>query len=100
MNRFKLLLCMSFVVAVTVLFSGINVACAQQASPAAAPDSVAAAQERAAAKERAAARAITKRAEMLKKRQEAKKYIQKVIEGQQPGAGSAAPDNTGKEGAK
>ena len=99
MNRFKLLLFTTFIVAVTAFSSGIGVSYAQQDPAAAKPT---AEQDAAAAtlKAKAATRAIEKRAEMLKQRKAAKEYIKKVVEGQQPGAEVAPPDNTGKEGAQ
>jgi hypothetical protein len=110
MNRFSHLLFTTFVVAVMALSSGINVTCAQQGSaavkPAAEQDPAAvkpAAEQDPAAAQRAAAAAVRARAQRdaaVKRRHEAQKYIQKVVEGQQPGTGVAAPDKAGKEGAK
>jgi hypothetical protein len=104
MNRIRLLLFTMFVVAVTVLTSGISLTYAQgpavEKDPAAAKK--AAEKDPAIAKKKAdaAARALAKRAEFLKQRKESREYIKKVIEGQQPRPASPAPDNTGTGGAK
>ncbi|MGD0843873.1 MAG: hypothetical protein ABSA06_05825 [Geobacteraceae bacterium] len=98
MNGFRLMLFATFVAAVTVLISGLGVTYADQA-PAAANQS--AAQPTAAQK--AAADAVKARAmrdAAIKKRHESKKYIQNVIEGQQPGPAATAPANAGQGGAK
>jgi hypothetical protein len=99
MNRFRLLLCTLFVVAVTAFSPGIGVTYAQQDSAVAQPTPE---QERAAAKraEADAVRARAQRDAAIKRRQDAKKYIQKVIDGQQSGASAAAPSNSGKGGAQ
>ena len=97
MNGFRLLLFTTFVAAVTVLISGIGVTYADQA-PAAAIQT--AAQAAAAQKADAAVKARAQRDAAIKRRHEAKKYIQNVIEGQQPGPAATAPANAGKEGAK
>lgn len=100
MNRFRLLLITTFVVAVTAFSSGISVSYAEQAStdakPAVAKDAAATNQTSRAA---AAARATAKKAEMLKKRDASKKYIQKVVEGQQNQSETGA-DNAEKGVAK
>jgi len=98
MNRFRLLLFTTFVAAVTVLISGIGVTYADQAP---APAKETAAQQT--ATQKAAADAVKARAmrnAAIKRRQASKKYIQGVIEGQQPGPAAAAPANAGQGGAK
>lgn len=96
MNRFKLLLCTAIVAAVTVLVSGIGVSYADPVAPAAkAAESAAAQAPRAAA----AVRARAKRAELLKKKEASRKYIQNVVEGQQNQPVTGA-DNAGKGVAK
>jgi hypothetical protein len=96
MNRFTFFLITAFIMAVTAFSSGIGVSYAQQDPAAATPADV---KDPVAAKRKADAAVLAraKRDEAIKKRQESKKYIQKVIEGQQSGA---APDNAGKEGTK
>jgi hypothetical protein len=98
-NRFRLLLVAALVVAVTALSSGIGVTYAQQ-DPAAVP--LTAEQKAAAAKldKAAAIRARAQRDAAIKKRHDAKTYINKVVEGQESGAAATAPDNTGKGGAQ
>ena len=95
MHRFKLLLLMTFVVAVTVIFWKIDVTNAEPASSSATREVPV--QNRASS---AAHRAREKRKEFLKKRQEAQKQIKKIIEGQQPqsatGSGIPAPDKEDK----
>jgi len=97
MNRFRLLLITMCAVAVTVFSSGIGVSYAEENSTAANPTA-----EKAAAEKRkadAATRALAKRAEMLKQRKDAKEYIKKVVEGQQPGE-VTSPADAGTGGAK
>jgi uncharacterized protein HemX len=104
MNRFRLLLFTLFVATLTALSTGIGVTYAQQDQVATqAQDPAAAqAQDPAAAQRKAAAavRARAKRDAAIKKKQDAKKYIQKVIEGQQSGAAATAPGNAGSGGAQ
>jgi hypothetical protein len=98
MNGFRLLLFTTFVAAVTVLISGISVTYADQAPT---PANQTAVQQTAAQK--AAADAVKARAmrdAAIKRRQASKKYIQGVIEGQQPGPAAAAPASAGQGGAK
>ncbi len=96
MHRIWPMLVMTFVVAVTLLFWGMDVTNAEPDSSSATQDL--AVQDRASS---AAARARAQRADMLKKRKEAQKYIQKVIEGQQPRSATGAevmdPDKADKE---
>jgi hypothetical protein len=96
MNGFRLLLVAALVVAVTALSWG-GISYAQQAPAEVKP---AVEKDPAAAKRKAdaAIRARAQRDAAIKKRHETKKYIQKVVEGQQSGA--ATPDNAGKGGAK
>jgi hypothetical protein len=99
MNRFRLLIIITLVMAVTAFSTGIGISYAEQPSNSAKPtdEEAAAATKR---KEDSAVKALTKRAEMLKQRKAAKEYIKKVVEGQQPLPDAAAPNNAGKEGAK
>jgi hypothetical protein len=98
MNRFRLLIIITLVMAVTAFSTGIGISYAEQPSNSAKPtDEEAAATKR---KEDSAVKALTKRAEMLKQRKAAKEYIKKVVEGQQPPADTAAPNNAGREGPK
>jgi len=99
MNRFRLLLFTTFVVAVTALPFAVSITYAGQDPAAAKP----AAEQDPAAVKRAADAAVRARAQRdaaIKRRHDTKKYIQKVIEGQQPGATAPAPGNAGKEGTK
>jgi hypothetical protein len=93
MNRFRLLLLTTIVAAVTVLFSGINVTFAAPAPPAEQPGASNVPPDVAAARKAAATRARAKRDAMLKQREESKKFIKGVVEGQQipaaPGTGGA-----------
>lgn len=98
-NRFRLLLLMALVIAVTAFSPGISATYAQQEPAATKPT----AEQKAAAAERkaeAAVRARAKRDEAIKKRRDLKEYVKKVVEGQQSGAAATAPDKAGKEGAK
>jgi hypothetical protein len=93
MNRFRLLLVATLIVAVAALSSGIGVTYAQQ-DPAAVPLT---AEQKAAVEKRdkaAAVEARAKRDAAIKKRQAAKEYIKKVVDGQDSGAAGT----TGKEG--
>jgi hypothetical protein len=98
MNRFRFLLLTAFIVAVSVLSWGTSVTFANQDS--AAPHK--ATEKEIAAKKRAdadAPRARAQRDAAIKQRAEGRKYIQKMIKGQQP-APAAEPDKAGKEDAK
>jgi len=80
MNRCKLLLCTTMIVGSIAVFSGPSRLYAEPAQPT--------------AKEQAAAeRALAKRAELLKRREEARKFLQQVMEGQASleSSGNAAP---------
>ena len=99
MNRFKLLILTSFVIAVTALSPGISITYAEQGPTAAIKTDI---KDPAAAKLKAdaAARALAKRADMLKQRKEARDYIRKVVEGQQAVRAAPVPDNAGTGGAQ
>ncbi|KAB0670436.1 hypothetical protein F6V30_09820 [Oryzomonas sagensis] len=95
MNRFRLLVVTTCIVVVAASSLGIGATYAQQDSGAVplTPEQKAAAERRDKA---AAIRAREQRDAAIKKRQDAKKYIKKVVEGQE--SGTAAPDTTGKGG--
>lgn len=99
MNRIRLLLFATFVVAVTAFSWGSSATYAQQGT---ATEKPATEKDPAAAKRDAdaAVKARAKRDAVIKNRHATKDYIKKVVEGQQPGAAATAPDNTGKEGGK
>ena len=99
MNRFRLLLITTLVVAVTALSTGINVTYAQQ-DPSAQKLTDEQKATEAKRKADAATRALAKKAEIQKQRKAAREYVRKVVEGQQPGAATPAPDNAGQGGAK
>jgi len=96
MYRVKLLFVMTFLAAVTALFWGIEVTNAEPDASSANKDLGAQTRESS-----AATRARAQRAELLKRRKEAQKQIQKAIEERQrpqaaTGAEVAAPDKADK----
>ena len=99
MNRFRLLLFTTLLVAAIALPCGTSATYAQQEPAAAKP---AAEKDAAAAKRKAdaAVRARAKRDETIQRTKAAREYIKKVVEQQQSGTAVAPPDNAGKEGAK
>jgi hypothetical protein len=94
MNRIRLLLFSMFLVVVTALSSGIGVTYADQ-NPVDAKKAVE--KDPAATKRKAdaAVRARAQRDAAVKRRHDTKDYIKKVVEGQQSGTTSAAPDSGG-----
>ncbi len=98
MNRFRLLLVATIMAAVTIFSWGIDATCADQGSAAATP-----ATDQGFAKLRAQADAAHARAQRdaaIKRREQSKEFIQKFMDGQQPGAAATTPDNAGKENVK
>jgi len=96
MRRVRLLFVMTFLAAVTALFWGIEVTNAEPDSSSANKDLGVQSRESS-----AATRARAQRAELLKRRREAKKQLEKVIEERQrpqtaTGADVAAPDKADK----
>lgn len=94
MNRFRLLLLMAFVVAVTAI-SGVTYAAQEPAAATQATD------QEVVAKQKAADQAVKARAmkdAALKKRQDAQKFIRENATGYQPGTDGTTPANAGKGG--